>query len=187
MRRPNTLKQTQTPSDDWNSVDVQKIASGDQREISRLYNLTKPYFLKKIMNCELLFHDVLMRVIDKAKQYDEQRGKFSSFFITIAHRERARFYEDNPEPKRKKRIPTVELRTYDTNTEEEDFTTEPAASPEGWTVEELKEFEEIVAGLTQDEREFIESYQRESIELVQRRKKFARIKRKIVSMKDARD
>lgn len=54
----------------WNTIDPALLAKNDQKEITNLYKLTKPFFLKTYEKNEELFHDFILKVLKYIPTYN---------------------------------------------------------------------------------------------------------------------
>lgn len=92
-------------NNDWNKIDIQKIINNDQTEINKLYQITKTYIMYKLGNDEELFHDWLLCVISKIKNFNPDKGKFSSWATKIA--------EHKLKLTKKKKARTLQIISYE--------------------------------------------------------------------------
>lgn len=72
---------------DFNQFNVEKMMSGDQREIRFLYLEMNPWLLHKTNNNEELSNDIFMKILDNLHKYDRNKSKFHNFIFTITKNE----------------------------------------------------------------------------------------------------
>ncbi len=149
---------------DWNTFNLPLLIQKDPTEVNKLYNTTKPIFLKLLKNNEELFNDLIICILANVHAFDPKKGLFSGWIYTIAINKRNLHHQQlkkNLSPK------------YDDKTV-------AGFDYEDWTTEQKIELENRMNLITPDEQMFIEDYLRSKTKKsMQERQRYSRLIKKI--------
>ena len=151
----------------WNSINITLLKENNQAEISRLYSLTKEFFMFFFKGDEELYHDLILRLLSRIHLYEPQRSSFHNFVYTMAVNMR------NANHRNKKKA--VQCSVVDFTVLQTDLSIE---YPE-WSIEHKVELEMLIIMLSPSEREFLERYLNNKKELTEQRMKYSRIIKKL--------
>jgi DNA-directed RNA polymerase specialized sigma24 family protein len=69
---------------DFNQFNIEKIMSGDQKEIKLLYVEINPWLMHRTNYNEELVNDIFMKILNNIDKYDKTRSKFHNFIFNVS-------------------------------------------------------------------------------------------------------
>lgn len=160
---------------DWNEIDVKKIAANDQKEITKLFEITRPYFVWFFYGNTDLFNDLITDVVLGIRTY-APTGKFSNWVYTLAKNKKAT-YDYYNQKTLKRNIPIDFLK--------QELAYEDISATENEFKESLKqEMNLLLSKLKPEQQEFVRNYfTNPKAKPLKDRVKFCRILSKVKAMK----
>lgn len=128
----------------WDSINVTLLRNNNQNEITRFYNVFKPFFLNFLKHNEELYNDLIVLVLKELPSFKEE-SKFSTWVYTLAKNLSLAFEKKKKREQQKQKQKLINKAFEQTINE-------------AYSIDDKEELEVLISKLQPSQRIFLESY-----------------------------